>query len=203
MDGPAFSEALDHLLTLYDWKVTLAQYNLLSSHDEPRFLTMVRGDLRRFRLATLFQMTFPGAPSVYYGDEIGMEGGGDPDCRRAFPWDERHWQHALHADVRRFIALRHDHVALRRGRYATLRVDASAYAFARHTPDEVVVVALNVSGGAKRLTLELAEALGPALPAGASFVDPWSHAVIPVQNGHLQVDVPALDGRVLVCRRPT
>jgi len=88
LDGVQFSQRIDYLLGLYDWQITSAQYNLLSSHDEPRFLTMVHGDTRRLRLATLFQMTFPGAPSIYYGDEVGMEGGPDPDCRRGFPWDE-------------------------------------------------------------------------------------------------------------------
>jgi cyclomaltodextrinase / maltogenic alpha-amylase / neopullulanase len=200
LDGPAFAKAIDHLLSLYDWETTLAQYNLLSSHDEPRFTTMVRGDTRRFRLATLFQMTFPGVPSVYYGDEIGMEGGPDPDCRRAFTWDERHWNAELHAAVRRFIALRRDSVALRRGSYTALHVGKATYAFARHTAEQVVVVALNVGGGAKTLTLELAEALGDALPSGASFGDPWSDDLIAVQDGHLTVEVPPLDGRVLICR---
>jgi alpha-glucosidase len=161
---------------------------------------MVRGDTRRFRLATLFQMTFPGVPSVYYGDEIGMEGGPDPDCRRAFSWDERHWDMELHAAVRRFIALRRDSVALRRGAYTALHVGEATYAFARHTAEQVVVVALNVTGGDKTLTLELAEALGDALPSGASFGDPWSDDLIAVQDGHLTVEVPPLDGRVLICR---
>ncbi|MBN1248041.1 MAG: alpha-amylase [Anaerolineae bacterium] len=201
LDGPAFAEAVDHLISLYDWETTLVQYNLLSSHDEPRFTTMVRGDTRRFRLATLFQMVFPGVPSVYYGDEIGMEGGPDPDCRRAFPWDERNWDAGLRAEVRRFIALRRDHVALRRGKYTTLHVGEATYALARHMPEDVVVIAFNVSGGPKSLTLELSEALGSALPPGSSFTDPWSGAILPVQSGHLHVDIPALDGRVLVCRR--
>ena len=61
--------------------------NLLGSHDLARFLHFARGDKSALRLATLFQMTFPGAPSIYYGDEIGLAGGHDPDNRRAFRWD--------------------------------------------------------------------------------------------------------------------
>ena len=60
--------------------------NLLGSHDMARFLTLARGDLSALRLATAFQMTYPGAPSIYYGDEIGMAGGHDPANRGAFPW---------------------------------------------------------------------------------------------------------------------
>ena len=64
-----------------------AQLNLLGSHDTPRARTLCGGDMDAVRLAMLLQMTLPGAPCVYYGDEIGMEGLMDPDCRRAFPSD--------------------------------------------------------------------------------------------------------------------
>jgi cyclomaltodextrinase len=142
-----FADAIDDMLALYDWQVTLAQLNLLGSHDMPRFLTLVQGDKTALKLATLFQMTFPGAPCVYYGDEIGMEGGGDPDCRRAFPWDEAHWDHDLLAFFRRTIHLRHEHPALRRGHYLRLHADDQnrVYAFARQGESETLVVVLNNS----------------------------------------------------------
>ena len=140
-----FADAIDRLLALYDWEVTLAQLNLLSSHDMPRFLTLVQGDQEALKLATLFQMTFPGAPCVYYGDEIGLEGGPDPDCRRAFPWDEARWEHDLLAFFRRAMALRHAHPALRRGRYVRLHADDphGVYAFARQAEGETLAVVLN------------------------------------------------------------
>jgi len=140
-----FADAIDHMLALYDWEVTGVQLNLLSSHDMPRFLTLVQGDREALQLATLFQMTFPGAPCVYYGDEIGMEGRHDPDCRRAFPWDEAHWDADLLAFFRRAIALRHAHPALRRGRYLRLYADdqRGVYAFARQGEEETLVVVLN------------------------------------------------------------
>jgi cyclomaltodextrinase len=140
-----FADAVDHMLALYDWQVTLVQLNLLSSHDMPRFLTLVQGDKEALKLATLFQMTFPGAPCVYYGDEIGMEGRHDPDCRRAFPWDESYWDHDLLAFWRWAISLRHEHPALRRGRYLRLHADdqRGVYAFARQGEEETLMVVLN------------------------------------------------------------
>ena len=140
-----FANAVDDLLSLYAWEVTLVQLNLLSSHDEPRFLTLVQGDKAALQLATLFQMTFPGAPCVYYGDEIGMEGCPDPDCRRAFPWDEARWDHDLLAFFRRAITLRREHPALRRGRYRRLYANRQrgVYAFARQYEEESLVVVLN------------------------------------------------------------
>jgi neopullulanase len=145
MKATEFADEIDDLLDLYDWQVTLAQYNPLSSHDMPRFLTLVRGDRDALKLATLFQMTFPGAPSVYYGDEVGMEGGNDPDSRRSFRWDERGWDRDLLTFFRRAIALRHEHPALRHGRYVRLLADEqqNVYAFARQTEQETLVVVLN------------------------------------------------------------
>jgi cyclomaltodextrinase len=140
-----FADEIDRMLALYDWEVTLVQLNLLSSHDMPRFLTLVQGDREALKLATLFQMTFPGAPCVYYGDEVGMEGNHDPDCRRSFPWDEARWDADLLAFFRRAIALRHEHPALRRGGYRRLHADerCGAYAFARRGEEETLVVVLN------------------------------------------------------------
>ena len=85
MDGAAFAAELERLLGLYDPAVIAVQFNLLGSHDTPRFVTVCGGDRVGLRLATLIQMTLPGAPSIYYGDEIGMEGGVDPANRGAFP----------------------------------------------------------------------------------------------------------------------
>ncbi|HHE71846.1 MAG TPA: alpha-amylase [Chloroflexi bacterium] len=194
LDGVQFSQRIDYLLGLYDWQITSAQYNLLSSHDEPRFLTMVHGDTRRLRLATLFQMTFPGAPSIYYGDEVGMEGGRDPDCRRGFPWDESRWDHALRSDFRRCIQLRKDHVALRRGSYQALAADASTYVFARVHEGEVVVVAFNVGDAEAEVTVDLAG----LLPAQAILHEVWTHRSLTPTEGKLSLTLPALDGRVFV-----
>ena len=81
--------------------------NLLGSHDMARFLTLARGDQSALRLATLFQMTYPGAPSIYYGDEIGMTGGHDPANRGAFPWHRTDtWDTDLLHEFQRLIALR-------------------------------------------------------------------------------------------------
>lgn len=194
LDGPAFAREIDRLLGLYAPEVPLAQFNLLSSHDEPRFLTMVEGDVRRLRLAMLFQMTFPGAPSIYYGDEIGMEGGKDPDCRRAFPWDEWCWDKALLADVRRAISLRRAHPALRRGTFTRLGVTQDAYAFARVYEGEVVVVALNRGGAPAHLSLDVGALVAP----GTHFREAWSDKVLSLSGVALDITVPPLSGRVLI-----
>ena len=70
IDAPVFAQRIRRLLELYDWQTTQVQFNLLDSHDTARLLSIARGDKATVRLATLFQMTYPGTPCVYYGDEI-------------------------------------------------------------------------------------------------------------------------------------
>jgi neopullulanase len=178
-----FADRIDDLLNLYDWQVTQVQLNLLSSHDMPRFLTLVRRDKEALKLATLFQMTFPGAPCVYYGDEVGMEGGADPECRRAFPWDEGHWDQDLLAFFRRAIALRQNHPALRCGRYVRLHADDhhNVYAFARQAEAETLVVVLN--NGAESYAVDLHGA--GLIPEGVVLRDVWGGGEAQVVDGRI------------------
>jgi glycosidase len=116
---------------------------LLGSHDKPRFLTLCGGDKRKLLLATAFLFTFPGAPAIYYGDEIGLEGGEDPDNRRCFSWDETAWDHELLAAVRELAALRRRLPALRRGSLAPASAEGRLITFRRELPGERILVALN------------------------------------------------------------
>jgi cyclomaltodextrinase len=195
-----FSDAVDHMLTLYDWQVTLVQLNLLSSHDMPRLLTLVRGDKAALKLATLFQMTFPGAPCIYYGDEIGMQGKDDPDCRRAFPWDEARWDHDLLAFFRRAISLRHEHPALQRGHYLHLQADdqRAAYAFARQGEGETLVVALN-NGSTK---YDLNVPVAGLFPDSTTLHDLWEGGQAQVATGRITgATLPPRSGAVLAVDR--
>jgi len=191
-----FADAVDHMLALYDWEVTLVQLNLLSSHDMPRFLTLVRGDKEALKLATLFQTTFPGAPCVYYGDEVGMEGRHDPDCRRAFPWDEARWDADLLAFFRRAIALRHEHPALRRGRYLRLHADerCGVYAFARQGEAETLVVVLNNGPASYGLAVPVWDLFADGTP----LHDLWAGGRARVDEGHITgLPLPSRSGAVL------
>jgi alpha-glucosidase len=106
-------------------------------------LTAVGGDPARMALAVTLLFTYPGVPCIYYGDEIGLEGGRDPDCRRCFDWDRAHWNAALHAHYRRLIGWRKARPEWRHGAYQTLAVDGDALVFARYTERSVTLVAVN------------------------------------------------------------
>lgn len=202
VDAAGFGKRIRALLDLYDWEVTQVQLNLLDSHDTARLLSLARGDRSTMRLATLFQMTYPGAPSVYYGDEIGLRGTDrydephrDRDARWPFPWDGRAgWDLDLLEYFKGAIALRHAHPALRRGQFVQLYAAGDVFAFARHDERETLIVALNAA----------AEPREVSLPAGAYFRNGTSlrHAfgqgvARPVSAGHIAILLPPREGLVL------
>jgi alpha-glucosidase len=94
-------------------------------------------------IAVTLLFAYPGVPCIYYGDEIGLEGGRDPDCRRCFDWDRAQWNAELHAHYRRLIAWRKARPEWRRGAYQTLAVGDDALLFARYTERSATLVAVN------------------------------------------------------------
>jgi glycosidase len=128
IDEATLDHRLQRMLMKYPEGVDQCMYNLIGSHDTPRFLTECGGDKEALRLAQAFQLLFPGAPGLYYGDELGMEGVNDPGCRGGMAWEGgdgglREW-------VRGLIALRKAHPALRQGSYRTVLADSARRMFA-------------------------------------------------------------------------
>ncbi|MBX9869698.1 MAG: hypothetical protein K2X63_07870, partial [Burkholderiaceae bacterium] len=121
----------------------LAQLNLLDSHDTVRFLSLLQGDTARMQLAVALLMTYPGIPCIYYGDEIGMEGGTDPDCRRCFDWNAADWNRPLFDSYQQLIALRKQRAELRHGAFLSLYAQADVFMFARFTEQQACVIAIN------------------------------------------------------------
>ncbi len=174
-------------------------YNLLGSHDTPRIRNECGGDLRRVRLAYLFQMTSPGAPAIYYGDEIGMEGGRDPDNRRPMDWNPSQEGQRLHDYVRKLVALRRSLPELRRGDWQTLLTDdrQNVYAYARRCAGREAIVVINNGGAPASVEIPL-----PSASTGLRAVfDTESPDVPPsvVSTGsRIQLSLPPMSGRVLV-----
>ncbi len=160
LDGDGFANRVIELDRNYDPDVVAVQLNLLGSHDTPRLRTVLGGDPQAVRLATLLQMTLPGAPSVYYGDEIGLSGGNDPASRGAFPWDTGRWEPGLRDSVRSLIALRRSEPALRAGPVVVAGAAERAVAFDRGVGDRRFVVAVNAGDAPLGLPIQVAE--GPS-----------------------------------------
>lgn len=138
-----YLQKIEDLLQLYPWEIQLTQLNLLASHDTARLITIAGGDIPTVELATLLLLTFPGAASIYYGDEVGLPGGLDPDSRRGFPL-KVNWNHELLETHKKLISLRHKYAALRIGKYQVLHAQETLYVFARILGTEELMIAVNV-----------------------------------------------------------
>lgn len=141
----AFDKHLEKTRNSYGKNNNLVMQNLLGSHDTERFLTLCQGEFWRMKMAVIIQMTYVGAPMIYYGDEIGMEGGKDPDCRRCMIWDESKWDNELHNLYKTLIRIRHTSPALRRGTYKTISANSTTrvHAFERRLNNHLAYVATN------------------------------------------------------------
>lgn len=186
-----------------------ASMTLLSSHDQPRALHHfgVRDDSspekiaeakRRLLLAVFFQMTWPGAPTVYYGDEVGLGGGEDPYNRAPYPWADEGGQPdlALREQFKRLIALRHAQPVLRHGSLsAPLWLDEHVIVLLRQDGRRNAIVAMN--NAAEPLRVEIA--LPPALRA-TPFIDAMTPGptMKAAANGKLLIEIGPLGGRVLI-----
>jgi cyclomaltodextrinase len=146
LDAVGFAKRAEALLQIYPHEIALAQLNLLDSHDMPRFTTLAGGDQASYRLAALFQMTYPGAPCIYYGDEIGLAGGKSDypeDSRRSFPWDAERWDRDLLGYLQRLTALRRERPELRSGDFTTVYAQDTVFAYLRSQGEGQTLVVIN------------------------------------------------------------
>ena len=190
MDTATFLDGITRMFAVYAPQVANVNYNLLSSHDVERFRQAAGERPERLALATLLQMTLPGAAAVYYGDEIGLTGGDDPDCRRAFPWDRPDsWEKSILQTVRKLAALRHAHPALRYGEWRLLWTGLEAFAFERVYAGQSVLVVINRGEALDVVRMPVVSA-APVLLWGAT-------RLTPVSNGVVLESLPAWSGAVI------
>lgn len=138
---------MESLLSDYPWQNRLAMWNLLGSHDTPRIATILRGNLARVMVGYVIIFTFPGVPQLYYGDEVGMRGQNDPDCRRCFPWDESTWAQGLRRFVQHLIRMRRRYPALQRGQMRILHSQGGMLAYQRGAGLESILVVIGNGQG--------------------------------------------------------
>ena len=206
---------LELLRELYPPPAFHALMNLLSSHDQPRALhhfgdTRIGGApvsaaavalaKRRLRLALLLQMSYPGAPAVYYGDEVGLTGGDDPYNRAPYPWPDEGGEPdmALRADVKQMITLRQAHPVLRRGTLlAPLHADDAVLVLARRLGEGATarwaITAFNNSDSERSVSVDL-----PAGAPNGRWLAAWGHDAPAASGGRLGLRLPALGGLVLL-----
>jgi len=170
-----------------------ADFLQLSSHDTRRIATQLAGDPVRHRLAVALLLLWPGVPCVYYGDEVGLAGGDDPDNRRAMPWDEASWDRGLRSWYRDLIDRRRRDPVLAAGGVDVVHARGDVFCFARILGDDVRLVALHRGTAPTTTTLDLS-ALAPDATTAGDLLDGGGW---PVVDGHLVLDLPAGAVRLL------
>lgn len=202
--GRQMAANLELMREAYPPQAFSALMNLLSTHDQPRALHHFGEDQdlalakQRLRLAVFFQMTYPGAPTIYYGDEVGLGGGDDPFNRAPYPWADEGGQPdgALLADFKRLVKLRHDLPVLRHGTLdAPLHADDQVVVLARQSGKTWALTATNNSTTARTVSVVVPLASG-------TLRDALGGAPVAVDNHRIQLTVPPLFGRVLTAELP-
>jgi 4-alpha-glucanotransferase len=221
----------EKLLSLYEnypRQHFYASLNLIGSHDRSRILTLLGGHeaehdlpygeqlkrrlapgerqlaLARLKLLVLWQMTFPGVPHIYYGDEVGLEGYDDPLNRRTYPWGRE--EEGLLAWYKKMIAIRNSWGALRTGYWRQLAVHPDVYGYVRQTEhardafgspceENTAVVLLNRSQ--KEITLECD--LG-RWRQGMLYDVLAGESEVPVGDGRVTLSLEPLEGKLLLSR---
>ena len=175
-----FTNRLMQVHKSYAPQVSRNMMNLLSSHDTPRFLTLCKDDAALHQLAATVQFTWVGAPSIYYGEEIGMQGGADPDNRRGMRWDLAKPDNKMLQFYQRLIKIRNRSRALQSGDPSILLADdaAKTVAYARTTGDDIALVALNRSDTPQTLDIPLPQNSAMTKARARGLVDalsgkPW------------------------------
>lgn len=142
-----FFKRLEDFARMYPEENLFSMYLPLSSHDIERIQTVLENHTDKVLLAMLMQFTMPGAPAIYYGDEIGLEGGKDPDNRRAFIWEREQWNRQIYAFVKQIVHFRKMDPSLRRGSFKQLYASdkQSCIAYARVLGDNKSLIVINAS----------------------------------------------------------
>ena len=213
VDAANFTRRLMSLCENYPKQALYSMMNFLSTHDSMRILTIL-GDApslhlskdeqstfklddykrhlakRRLENATLLQLTLPGVPCIYYGDEVGMEGFDDPFNRATYPWGNEDTE--VLDMYKKMISLRQDYHLFVDGDIEVMYAYGSTLAFARFNCEELMIVSVNMSSteyGFTRLDL--------ARFKPESAVDIYTDEDIELVNGIIIYDLPPLSYRVI------
>jgi len=141
VNAEIFDANVSTLLLRYRENALYAQLNLLDSHDVSRYLTLCGENTDKMELSVLLQMTFPGMPCVFYGDEKGLYGTTESEYRQAMAWEECHPMEEVYC---RLIALRKENPALRYGNFKTIAASKKVYSYSRTWNDKRITVTMNL-----------------------------------------------------------
>ena len=214
----AFMDAMFYHMSRFHYPSLLVSMNELSNHDHSRFLTRTNQTVGRtatlgpeaadrnvnkgiMRAAVMIQMTWPGAPTVYYGDEAGVTGWTDPDNRRTYPWGREDWQLInYHRDM---IHIHKSHESLMRGSLKYLQGGYKVMGYGRFTADEKTIVLINGGFDEARIHVSVweigvteKEELQQIIISNEDGYN-MEPVIYPVQGGVLEITLPGISAILL------
>lgn len=214
----AFLDSMRYHMSRFQYPSLLVSMNELSNHDHSRFLTRTNQTVGRtaslgpeaadrnvnmgvMRAAVMLQMTWPGAPTIYYGDEAGVTGWTDPDNRRTYPWG--HEDKELIEYHRQLIRIHKEHEALLTGSLVYLEGAYKVICYGRFNEQEKMVVLINGSFDEARVRVPVWEAGVTAeedlrqiiMSSEGGFT--LEEQIRPVQGGVLEITLPAISAILL------
>lgn len=187
LDSASFDGCVSDIRLRYNKNMTFGQLNLLDSHDVSRFLSVCNGDINRFKLSIIFQMTFIGIPSVFYGDEKCIQGVLEHEYRNPMVWEEQQENEIMQL-YQELIKLRRSSRILQEGEYETLKAESGSglYVFKRLLSSDQIVIALNSSDKAAELTdipsVNEAKILLAGGFDGSTKLEPWGFALMSINR---------------------
>ncbi|NLO84716.1 MAG: glycoside hydrolase family 13 protein [Clostridiales bacterium] len=189
-----FDHAINRALMLYPKRTQDVLWTFLGSHDTARVRTRAGGDIRMLHAASFFQFTHPGTPIIYYGDELGMEGGDDPYCRFPMRWDQVE-NNLTHRHYQKLATIRQAVPALRVGSYKTHAVfENGLYAYIRKEGEQQVLCLINTSLEPIRQRVMMPKGMG-----GVAVVhDLYSDRSIAVEDGTILASLKVGEGLILI-----
>ena len=188
ISGPLAARQLDRMVTDCGLDHMLKSWIILDNHDTPRLRNSLKQEWQQ-RLAQVLQFTLPGSPCVYYGVELGMEGGGDPEQRAPMRWDLVTSGNPQLEWTKHLIDVRHSCRALRFGDFRLLDSDR-LIAFARRT-DRVADTVVVVANTAETTASDVLVLRDSSVMSGAVMVDELSGQEFPTMAGTMSISLPA------------
>lgn len=190
LDSEGFANAIGKQLSRYPQQASEVAFNLLDSHDTPRLLTLCEGNKDLMKLAAILLFTYSGTPCIYYGDEIGIDGDQDPDCRKCMEWDPAKQDRDLFSFYQKLIAIRKELPALRTGSIHFLDAEAngSKLAFERRLGEQSVLVLLNNDSVGQTIQVET---------GGETWTDAFDGQEWLTERGVLSVKLPSYGYAIL------
>jgi len=195
IDAPTFQRMAARVIHDADYEHILKSWLYLDNHDTVRLATSVPEPKAR-RLAQVLQFTLPGSVNLYYGTEVAMEGGDDPEMRGPMRWDRVAENHPDLAWTKQLIALRKAHRSLRIGDFRTAEASANVIAFERHTDragDTVLVLINPATTGVETKVL----VANSKLMDGDNLVDQLDGSVFKLQGSMVETKLPPQTALIL------